>query len=119
MKLVLMEPTRPGPGNPAISSGLLSLIGPSFLEMVEFISVLSYLPPRGPTRSLSTAELTADWPYFGCRLPLCTLFLCLLCTNNDVLTFKIDNCFSLLKRFQGACTDTTLDSLIANFPSSR
>ena len=70
MKLVLMEPTRPGPGNPAISSGLLSLNGPSFLEMVEFISVLSHLPPGGPTRSLSTAELTADWPYFGCRSPL-------------------------------------------------
>ena len=116
MKLVLIEPTRPGPGNPAISSGLLSLIGPSFLEMVEFISVLSHLPPGGQTRSLSTAEPTADWPYFGCRLPL---LLCLLCTNNDVLTFKIDDCFCMLKRFQGACTDTTLDSLIANFPSSR
>jgi hypothetical protein len=34
-----MEPTRPGPGNPAMSSGLLSLIGPSFAAIVEFISV--------------------------------------------------------------------------------
>jgi hypothetical protein len=34
MKLVLIEPIRPGPGNPAIRSGLFSFTGPSFLEIV-------------------------------------------------------------------------------------
>lgn len=50
MKLVLMEPISPGPGNPAIRRGLFSFTRPSFSEIVEFISVAGRLPLTGPTR---------------------------------------------------------------------
>jgi len=62
MKLVLIEPMRPGPGNPAIRRGLFSFTGPSFPEIVEFISVVCQLPPTDPARALSMAEPIAGWP---------------------------------------------------------
>jgi hypothetical protein len=65
MKLVLIEPTSPGPGNPAISRGLLSFIGHSFPEMVEFISVVRQSPRRDPTGAASTFELIIGLPYFS------------------------------------------------------
>jgi hypothetical protein len=71
MKLVLIEPIRPGPGNPAIRRGLFNFTGPSFPEIVEFISVVRHLPPIGPSpRKLSTAELIVGWTYFDLCLLL-------------------------------------------------
>src|SRR5687767_890603 len=64
MKLVLIEPTSPGPGNPAISRGLLSFVGVFFPEMVEFISVVRQSPRRDPTCAVSTFELIIGLPYF-------------------------------------------------------
>jgi hypothetical protein len=65
MKLVLIEPIRPGPGNPAIRRGLFIFTGPSFPEIVEFISVVRQLPPMDPSPALSMDGLIAGWPYFG------------------------------------------------------
>jgi hypothetical protein len=78
-----MEPTRPGPGNPAMSSGLLSLIGPSFAAIVEFISVDCRILFDDLTNAIFT---------FLFLLLLSFLFI----LNNILLSIKTDNSFYLL-----------------------